>query len=381
MYHGGWQGQELDGYGMTKALVCALGLMTGTSLDGVDAAIIETDGRNIIRPGPGLFLEFKKDVREDLQAATDRALELGEKVSDDPIVRAGEQALTAVCAEAIASLVITAPETPNLVGFHGQTILHIPERKITWQMGDGARLARMSGYPVVWDFRSADVVAGGQGAPLAPLYHRALVRNAGLTGPIAILNIGGVANVTYINGDDIMAFDTGPGNGLIDAWVQHHTDQMFDSEGIIAAKGQIDRDRLGNMLGDDWFRTPPPKSIDRYDFSIAPVEGLSLTDGAATLTAFTIESMGMAVQHLPTPPEHWFVCGGGSKNIHIMNSLETLLKVKIDTIEELGGRSDLLEAEAFAYLAVRSKLGLPLSLPETTGVPSPLTGGVLSQPL
>jgi len=366
---------------MTAPLTRVLGLMTGTSLDGVDAAIIETDGENDVRPGPGLFIEFKPDIRADLAAATARALELGRFVAGDPVIQAGEKALTAICAEAVAALAVNMDEKPDLIGFHGQTVLHAPERGLTWQIGDGARLARMTGYPVVWDFRSEDVAHGGQGAPFAPLYHRALVHSAGLAGPVAVLNIGGVANLTYVDGDDILAFDTGPGNGLIDQWVQRHSDRMFDAGGGLAAGGLVDPARLATMLADDWFDAPPPKSLDRYQFTLAPVDGLSLEDGAATLAAFTIESIFRALAHLPRPPTAWYVCGGGRKNTYLLKGLRDKINVKFAPVEDLGWRGDLLEAEAFAYLAARSKRGLPLSLPETTGVARPLTGGRLSLPL
>jgi anhydro-N-acetylmuramic acid kinase len=265
------------------------------------------------------------------------------------------------------------------VGFHGQTILHRPFERWTWQIGDGALLARLTGIAVVNHFRDADVAAGGQGAPFVPLYHQVLTRD--LARPVVVVNIGGVANVTYVaDNGELIAFDTGPGNAAIDDWAFAHTGEPVDRDGKLARAGRIDEGRLARMLGHPAFTLPPPKSLDRLDFPMSAGTGLSAADGAATLTAFTAAAIARAQEHLPQTPKMWIICGGGRHNPVLMEALRARLPGKVLAAEEVGWRGDFLEAEAFAYLAMRSVQGLPLSVPSTTGVPYPLTGGVLHRP-
>jgi anhydro-N-acetylmuramic acid kinase len=290
-----------------------------------------------------------------------------------------ERALTeahAVAVERLLSENAIAVNTVGVVGFHGHTILHRPDRRRTWQIGDGALLARLIGIDVVSDFRSADVAAGGQGAPLVPLYHAALAAN--LARPLAVLNLGGVANVTWLGpGDEVIAFDTGPGNALIDDWMRQHTGQALDAGGETALSGQIRTDILAAMLDNPWFDANPPKALDRDDFTLAPARGLALADGAATLTEFTAAAVALAGQHFPAAVRRWLVAGGGRHNRALMTALRRRLVAAVDAVEKVGWNGDALEAEAFAFLAVRSLAGLPLSLPSTTGVPKPSTGGRL----
>jgi anhydro-N-acetylmuramic acid kinase len=268
-----------------------------------------------------------------------------------------------------------------LIGFHGQTILHRPERRWTWQIGDGDLLARLTGIPVITDFRSADVKAGGQGAPLVPLYHAALARKAKeLTPPLAMVNIGGVANVTYVGPDEIIAFDTGPGNAPIDDWAERHIGKPLDEEGALARRGRVNDEALTDMLDNEFFRRAPPKSLDRMDFTTDSVEHLSPEDGAATLTAFTAASVALAREHFPDPATAWIVMGGGRRNPKLMEELRARVNAPVLSAEDAGWRGDFIEAEAFAYLAARSLKGLPLSLPTTTGAPQPITGGKLHRP-
>jgi anhydro-N-acetylmuramic acid kinase len=265
------------------------------------------------------------------------------------------------------------------IGFHGQTVLHRPSDRRTWQIGDGAALACATGIPVVNEFRLADVAAGGQGAPFAPLYHLVLTRN--MEHPVAVVNIGGVANVTYVGANgELIAFDTGPGNAALDDWAHLHTGEAVDRDGKLARSGRVNEAVLARMLDHPSFLRPPPKSLDRFDFPMAAVERLSAADGAATLTAFTAAAIARANEHLPQAPKAWIICGGGRHNPVLMAELRARLPGKVMTAEEAGWRGDFLEAEAFAYLAVRSVRGLPLSLPSTTGVPYPMTGGRLHQP-
>jgi anhydro-N-acetylmuramic acid kinase len=355
-------------------VIKVIGLMSGTSLDGVDAAFLETDGLDVVRPGPGLTIAYDAQTRALLRAALDDARGVAEGAPVPQSIREAERLLTEKHAEAVTALVAKAGPA-SLVGFHGQTILHRPERRWTWQIGDGALLARLTGIDVVNDFRSADVKAGGQGAPLVPLYHAALARNSPLARPLAVVNIGGVGNVTYIDGDFVLAFDTGPGNAPIDDWMQRHTTTPVDLNGDFARTGKVDDAALSVMLANPFFDRLPPKSLDRMDFGMAAVEGLSPADGAATLTAFTAASIARAREHFPKAPETWIICGGGRHNQTLMSMLQARINAQVLKAEGAHWDGDALEAEAFAYLAVRSRLGLPLSLPTTTGVPQPMTGG------
>ncbi len=273
--------------------------------------------------------------------------------------------------------------TVDVVGFHGQTVLHRPEKRLTVQIGDGPALARRLGLPVVYDFRAADVAAGGQGAPLVPVYHQALARTLDRPHPIAVLNVGGVANITFVDGGDPVACDTGPGNALIDDFMRARTGAPLDRDGDQAAKGRVHEDFVARVLADAFFGLPYPKSLDRNAFAYANL-GLpefSVADGAATLSALTAASVARIVPHLPAPPATWIVAGGGARNPTLMRMLaERLAPATVVTADAAGWSADALEAQAFAYLAVRSLRGLPLTFPKTTGVPEPLKGGVLANP-
>jgi anhydro-N-acetylmuramic acid kinase len=360
-----------------------LGLMSGTSLDGVDAALVETDGERIARPGASLMLPYDMGLRTRLRALLDRAETLPR---DDAALAEAERALTDRHAEAVAALLdaggVAAREI-LAIGFHGQTILHRPERRLTWQIGDASRLARATGIPVVHDFRSADVAAGGQGAPLAPLWHAALA--GGLERPLAVLNLGGVGNVTWIDADDtVIACDTGPGNGPLDDWVAARAGVAYDAGGRIAAAGTVSVAVLARLMAHPFFAAPPPKSLDRLDFAAAiassGLASLSVADGAATLAAFTAASVASVRAHLPAPPQRWLVAGGGRHNPAIMTALSAALGATVDPVEAVGWDGDALEAQAFAYLAARHLRDLPLSLPTTTGVARPMPGGRLTRP-
>ena len=358
----------------SKRLWRAIGMMSGTSLDGVDAALVETDGEGRMRAGPALTVPYEKSLRERLRRA------LGGRHP----VKAIERSLTVAHAEAVAALLKQSGSTAaeiDLIGFHGQTIVHRPEDRVTWQIGDAALLAARTRIDVVADFRSADVAAGGQGAPLVPVFHQALAAASELERPLAVLNIGGVANVTWIgtsgaNGADLLAFDTGPGNALIDDWMLARTGQARDEDGACSARGQVDRAVIERLLGHDYFARRPPKSLDRNAFDPAPVEKLSTEDGAATLVRFTAEAAALARRHFPQNPRQWIITGGGRRNPSLMGALrEVMGGVPIRAAEDVGWDGDALEAQAFAYLAVRSRRGLPLSFPTTTGVREPMQGG------
>lgn len=362
----------------------AIGLMSGTSLDGVDAALIETDGKARVRPVASHHLPYAPQMRERLR----HALHLGMAAAspeETPELREIERQMTVLHAEAVGALLANAgvpAVSVDIIGFHGQTIAHRPDRRWTWQIGDGARLAAMTGCPVVNDFRREDVAAGGQGAPLVPLYHAALVRAAGIREPVAVVNIGGVANVTWVGrrAEDLVAFDTGPGNALIDDWMLSRTGSAMDTDGLTAASGTVRQQIVDAVLDQPWFDAPPPKSLDRNDFSASIVRGLPTGDGAATLARLTAGAIARAAEHFPLPAMRWIICGGGRHNRVIMQMLGELVGLSPEPADALGWNGDALEAEAFAYLAVRSLAGLPLSLPGTTGVAQPQTGGTFHQP-
>lgn len=364
---------------MAEALK-VIGLMSGTSLDGIDAALVETDGVDLAIPGLTLGVSYDTETRQTLRAALDAARDTTEGAAVPYLIRDAERRLTEAHADAVTLLLRKAGLSSrdiSLIGFHGQTILHRPDRRRSWQIGDGALLAKLTGIDVVDDFRSADMRAGGQGAPLVPLYHAALVRQkTRLSSPIVIINIGGVANVTYVDGDVILAFDTGPGNAPIDDWVQGHTGKPIDEAGALARTGTVDERILAHLFDDAFFARTPPKSLDRMDFGFAAVAGLSAEDGAATLTAFTAAAIAKAREHFPRTAATWIVCGGGRHNQTLMDQLRARLGPVL-VAEDVGWNGDFVEAEAFAYLAARSLKGLPLSLPTTTGVPQALSGGTL----
>ena len=345
----------------------AIGLMSGTSLDGIDAALIETDGEAVFAAGPSLTIPYRAAFRAALRAI------LG---SRDPVPDI-ERALTEQHADAVAALVRDAglqPADIGVVGFHGHTVLHRPAERYTRQIGDGALLAQLTGIDVVNDFRSADVAAGGQGAPFVPAFHQALARD--LEQPLAVLNLGGIANITYIGAAELIAFDTGPGNALLDQWTERETGQPYDSGGALAAQGLASEAVLARLLAHPYFARKPPKSLDRLDFDLAPLAGLGAADGAATLAAFTCRSIAGCCAHLPAAPRRWLVAGGGRHNDALMQGLSAALGAPVAPVDAVGWDGDALEAQAFAFLAVRSLRGLPLSFPTTTGVARPVTGGV-----
>jgi anhydro-N-acetylmuramic acid kinase len=367
--------------------VLAIGLMSGTSQDGVDVALIETDGDIITRFGATAYRSYTTTERALVRSATAAAVTIAERTARPAIVAEAEAAVNEAHIEAVKTFLAANSVRPRdvaVIGFHGQTVLHRPERRLTIQIGDGRVLAERLGIPVVYDFRAADVAAGGEGAPFASMYHRALARRLGLKPPVAVLNIGGVANVTYIDGDDLIACDSGPGNALLDDFVRLRTAKPLDSDGRIAQAGTVDQEAIAKLLKHPFFAKPPPKSLDRNDFRSwvgTTFDAGSVEDGAATLTALTAASVARIVPLLPRVPKTWIVSGGGARNPTLMRMLtERLAPARVQTADDAGWSIDALEAQAFAYLAVRSLRGLPISLPTTTGVPRPLCGGVLVEP-
>ncbi|WP_246423480.1 anhydro-N-acetylmuramic acid kinase [Roseospira goensis] len=351
--------------------------MSGTSMDGIDAALIETDGETVAGIGPHLTVPY-----DDAFRARIRAL-LGRTSLDDADGRRLHRDLALRHADAVRGLLAGATVTPDLIGFHGHTLWHDPVARLTVQAGDPAQLASELGIPVVADLRQADIAAGGEGAPLAPVYHAALA--APLERPLAVLNVGGVANVTWIGKrgvDDLVAFDTGPGNAPLDDWVARHTGQACDQDGRLAAAGRLDEARLLTLMDHPYFARPAPKSLDRRDFDHVPgvLEGLSAADGATTLVAFICAAVVQAAAHMPVPPTRWLVTGGGRHNPVLMETLAGWLEAPVAPVEAVGWDGDALEAQAFAFMAARFRRQLPITFPGTTGAPFPMVGGRLYQP-
>lgn len=345
--------------------------MSGTSADGVDAALIRTDGEQKVEVGASIMLPYTEAQRKELLA-----LMKGQGDRDEI-----ERGLTIKHIEAVEELIKKSGlerSEIKLIGFHGQTIRHAPAEGITEQLGNAPFMVAQTGISVVSDFRRRDVAQGGQGAPLVPLYHAA--RAANLPKPLMVVNIGGVANVTYLGANkEILAFDCGPGNALMDDWMRYHAGTSYDKDGELASRGEVDMKRVENFLRDPFFALPAPKSLDRNHFSLQLAEGLTAADGVVTLAALTVEAIAKAFEHVNDMPKQVLVTGGGRHNATLMAMLtKRLNKAKVAKVEEVGWNGDTLEAEAFAYLAMRAAKGLVISLPSTTGVPFPVTGGALN---
>lgn len=348
--------------------IWVIGLMSGTSVDGIDAALICTDGEQVAAHGASHFVAYDAKLAADIHALMQGK---GDRASI-------EHAITLAHVDAVEALIAKSPiprSAIQLIGFHGQTIHHDPANGITVQLGDGALLASRTGIAVVNDFRTRDVAEGGQGAPLVPLYHRALAEK--LPRPLAVLNLGGVANITWLGqgAQDIIALDCGPGNALMDDVVRKVTGKNYDENGALAAKGAVHEAVVNSFMSDAFFEKPAPKSLDRNQFSLALVEGLKPEDALATLAAFTVAATAHELSKLPDMPRQLLVTGGGRRNATLMRMLAARLNVPVEPVEAVNWNGDMLEAEAFAYLAARSVRGLPLSLPTTTGVPRAVTGG------
>ncbi len=360
----------------------ALGLMSGTSMDGIDLALIETDGASHVHRIASASVAYADDFRAQLRQALTDAKPITSREQRPGSLAAIERQLTERHAHAALSFLrdqMLQPIAIDVIGFHGQTVLHRPEARLTLQLGDGPMLAARTNIDVVYDLRAADVAAGGQGAPLVPVYHQALAVKAPLR-PVAFVNIGGVANITWIGADGrLIAFDTGPGNALVDDWMARRTGTPFDADGAMAAQGRVLEALLRTYMLDPYFARLPPKSLDRQAFHGLALGNISTTDGAATLTAVTAQAITRAREHLPEEPALWVVCGGGRRNRTLMRLIAAAVENAVVPAEALGFDGDTMEAEAWGYLAVRSLLGLPITFPGTTGVPLPMTGGVLAK--
>lgn len=366
----------------------AIGLMTGTVLDGhIDIALIRSDGETISEFGPWTLASYTPALRALIERSVQAARAWNFEGPEPAILEQASAALTQAQAEAVSRFLVEhaiSPSDVDVIGFHGQTVLHRAPTAMrigaTRQLGDGALMARRLGIDVVHDFRTRDVQAGGQGAPLAALYHVALLRGAAPAQAGAVLNLGGVGNLTSWDGaDQVIAFDTGPGNGPLNDWIRGHGLGEMDRDGALAARGRVDEALLERLLSHPWLRRPYPKSLDRHDFTASMVEGLSAEDGAATLAAFTAGCVGHALDRLPSRPVRLVVCGGGRHNPVILRAITQRAGVTVLRAEQMGWRGDAIEAECFAFLALRRLRGLPISFPLTTGVPEAMTGGTINR--
>ena len=369
-------------------ILTAIGLMSGTSMDGIDAALLKTDGENIIRRGPSLYVPYDDDLRGRWKLALQTAKAVVER-GDRPGDLADAERVLTLCHAAVVKSFLARhnlkPDEIDLIGFHGQTVLHQPDAGVTVQIGDGPLLASETGIDVVYDMRANDMVHGGQGAPLIPVYHAALSANLpdGFAAPVVFVNIGGISNLTYVGADGVLsAFDSGPGNMLIDQWVEVHTGRAYDRNGETASRGEMVPDLARRYLSSPFFSGNIRRSLDRGDF-LPPEKGeVSLEDGARTLAHVTAASIVKLADHLPQPPKTYVVCGGGRLNPVIMGEFADLAAAKgarVVSAEAAGFDGGAMEAEAWAYLAVRSVNGLPLTFPGTTGVSAAVTGGVIAR--
>ncbi|MEZ5765257.1 MAG: anhydro-N-acetylmuramic acid kinase [Xanthobacteraceae bacterium] len=362
----------------------AIGLMSGTSMDGVDVALIETDGERVTLFGPSGYRAYANKERDLLRQALADAQAMSARDERPGVLAEAERLVTDAHRDAVEDFLKAngvARDSIHVVGFHGQTVLHRPERRLTVQIGDGAWLAKAVGLPVVYDLRAADVAAGGQGAPLVPVYHRALAQRIERPGPVCVVNIGGVSNITYIDGNDLIACDVGPGNALLDDFMLKTTGKAIDHDGALAATGRTDEGWIAEALKLPFFAKKPPKSLDRNDFARLQLPQMSPADRAATLTAFTAASIAKIVELLPRRPRAGSSPAAARNNPTLMRMLaERVAPARIETAASAGWQGDAIEAQAFAFLAVRSLKGLPLTFPGTTGVAAPLTGGVLVRP-
>jgi len=361
----------------------AIGLMSGTSMDGIDAALIHSDGEYLLEVGPSQFFPFNEETRNLILVAIDEAKTITNRDQCTKAMQEAELAITdshIVAVKAFLEEIEMASKDIDVIGFHGQTVLHRPDEALTVQLGVGQTLAKATGIDVVYDMRANDMANGGQGAPLIPAYHQALANQLQLSRPIVFVNIGGISNITYVDAYELIAFDVGPGNALVDQWVQLNAGIPYDDGGEIASRGKVNKALADKYLSNDFFKKPGPKSLDRNDFLPPEAGSVGLEDGARTLAHVTAAAILKSVEHIPEPPKLWVISGGGRHNPYIMSDLKELaagMQADVIASDEVKLDGDSMEAEAWGYLAIRALKKLPLTFPKTTGVSEPVSGGVL----
>jgi anhydro-N-acetylmuramic acid kinase len=364
-----------------------IGLMTGTVLDGnVDVAFLRTDGKIIEEFGYYNLMPYDEKVKDLIIKAIDEAQIWNFNGPEPEIFSKTEAALTNSQTVAVQRCIKLSGIDENeieAVGFHGQTVLHRAPNKSskgkTRQLGDGQTMANKLGIPVVYDFRTNDMKEGGQGAPLCPIYHAALLKKIGETSNTAILNLGGLGNLSFSSEEcGLIAFDTGPANAPLNDWIKLSNIGEMDVNGEIAAKGKVNESKLSEVLADPYFEISFPKSLDRFSFSHRIAEGMSIEDGAATLTALAAAAVAKGVDLLPVRPKQLIVSGGGRKNLTMMQEISIRANIKVEAADKYNWRGDAIEAECFAFLAARTLANLPISYPKTTGVAEPMVGGIIA---
>ena len=367
----------------------AIGLMSGTSMDGIDIALVTTDGEHWIERGASVALPYSDGFRGRLKTALGDARTVSARDERPGVLKRLEHDLTLLHAVAVHDFLHAQgmrPDEIDVIGFHGQTVLHRPREALTVQIGNGPLLAAETGIPVVYDMRAEDMRHGGEGAPLIPAYHCALAANLpfGLDGPVVFVNIGGISNLTFVGEDgSLVAYDSGPGNMLIDQWMEAHGEGSFDPGGVTAMNGSVDQEIANGYLNHSFFTGNRRRSLDRGDFTVPQKGCMTLADGARSLAFVSAASVLRSVSHLPARPRTYVVSGGGRKNAAIMAELAALAEregARVIDADNAGFDGDAMEAEAWAYLAVRSLRGLALTYPSTTGCDRPVSGGVLARP-
>ena len=348
--------------------------MTGTSMDGIDISLVKTNGLDLQRLNKNFFYKYsfqtknklKSILKEDIKFNLKRKKYLDDFITNEHLLALKELDILGNC---------------DLIGFHGQTIYHNSNKKISIQIGNPKKLAQLLNKNVIFDFRSNDIDSGGQGAPLAPIYHKYIIEKSNLTLPTCILNIGGVSNITYWDGESLIGFDTGPGNALMDDYMSNVLNKDFDQNGKVASEGNPVKEEIKKILENPFFKNKPPKSLDREAFLSIYLEliqkNYSIKDIMATLAEFTIETIAIAIDILPKKIRNILITGGGCRNIHLISRLQERLKINFISETQLGINFDYIEAELIAYLSARSVYGLPFTFPTTTGVTEPLSGGQL----
>lgn len=351
-----------------------VGLMTGTSMDGIDISLVETNGLDLKRSNQNYFYGYSNETKDYLFSI------LGVNIQNNlKQKKTLDELITLEHIKALENFDIL--KNIDLIGFHGQTIYHNSKTNTSIQLGDPKKLARKFNKDVVFHFRSKDIESGGQGAPLAPIYHQKLIESFEIDQPACILNIGGVSNITFWDGETLIGFDTGPGNALMDNYIQKISDKYFDKNGTLASKGVPKKSLINKFLKHNFFKKPPPKSLDRNEFLYLYEDLIknkfSVHDTMATLAEITVESIFLGIKILPKKIKNIIVTGGGYKNKYLMKRLSNRLQINIINEEEINVDFDFIEAELIAFLSARCLYNLPFTFPSTTGVSRPLSGGII----
>jgi len=372
-----------------EKIYSSLGLMSGTSMDGIDASIIKSNGRNMYETVFDQYFEYDEEIYRELINIRDKIKSSKNLEENSIALNSLERKITLFHAKVSKQIIEECTLDVDLVGFHGQTILHSADEKISRQLGDGNLLSNLLKKRVIYNFRENDMINGGQGAPLAPIFHQLLVKQNEIKSPVCILNVGGIANITIISSEDpydLKSYDIGPGNCLLDEWVRKNSKERFDKDGVLAQAGKTSEIILNQAIDTfDIIKKSKNLSFDVKDFDLNFIRGLSLEDGLSTLTDFTASIIYNSIinenNYFKDKSLKVLICGGGRKNLSLVNAIKKKLpkKINLNLIDDYKIDGDFIESQAFAYLAIRSFLKKPISFPKTTNVEKPCVGGVLSK--